>query len=155
LSNRVPNYSELIGRIDKVIRNVRSGAAPTVLRPAGGFGESFPSLQAKPPTKRITVKGWTTRRRLLAAAGVLLPLTLLTFFVYWSRSHGAGAAGPLLVPSGLEKPLFKGTSLSGWAPLEGLWTPAKDAEGGSILSGRGIVRRPIPLIQHYRIMLGL
>jgi hypothetical protein len=53
--------------------------------------------------------------------------------------------------------LFDGMAVSPpqWLAVEGAWAPARDLEGGSILAGRGIIRRQLLNIRNYRLTLGI
>lgn len=48
------------------------------------------------------------------------------------------------VPSGWAAPLFDGTTLRGWLPMDGQWSPARDAEGGRVIRGVGTLARQLP-----------
>jgi hypothetical protein len=102
----------------------------------------------------------TWRRSHMVMLGlVATSLVLVAAFVVakgpWQTSSSAHRDRPQMVSSGNIQNLFTGTSLAGWLPIEGAWIPARDIEGGLILSGRGGVRRPLPSFPHFRITMGL
>jgi eukaryotic-like serine/threonine-protein kinase len=144
-SKRIAGYEELAGRIDRLTGAQLGGARSREIR-AGRRARGAVELLSK--LRRSWLRVSFAIMLVLAAA--------LSAIWYFGRSGTAALpATPKLVASGREAELFEGTSLKGWFTVEGVWLPAKDAEGGLVLSGRGVIRRPLPTLANYRIMMGL
>jgi eukaryotic-like serine/threonine-protein kinase len=158
-SKRVADYQELLGRIDSLTgtRLPAAGSRARLLdRRTRTLAKLFSKLRSSWLVGRISSRQWPNLRLVFVTAIVLLlPAALFAIWHFWLRGSAATPTKPTLIASGREVQLFEGTSLRGWVPLEGVWAPTKDAEGGLVLSGRGMVRRPLPSLESYRIMLGL
>jgi hypothetical protein len=42
-----------------------------------------------------------------------------------------------------------------WTVVYGQWNPSRDAEGGRVLAGRGAIRRTIPRVEAFQIVVGV
>src|SRR5262249_38368615 len=93
--------------------------------------------------------------RWLVAAGVLTCLMAAggTAFFLWPRS----VPPPSLVSSRRMLPLFNGVNVNppDWVLRQGVWAPARDAEGGAMRTGAGTVQRRLPAWTNYRISMGV
>jgi serine/threonine protein kinase len=150
-SRRISDYRELIARIDRL--DYKMGRENPI-----SHGEGAPVAVAASKKGRLGKR--TLRRSHLPILGsVAVVLVVVAAFVVakrpWQTSLDAHRDRRQMVSSGNIQNLFTGTSLAGWLPIEGAWIPARDAEGGLILSGRGGMRRPLPSFSHFRITMGL
>jgi serine/threonine protein kinase len=146
---RVGDYQELIARIDRLSRAVPDIATVRDSR----YERKGGPLQV---IKERSI-GRLSRSTILGSAAVVIVVVSGVFAAlkFWPGVASKDPAGPRLVSTGNFENLFNGKSLAGWFPLEGVWTPAKDAEGGLILSGRGGIRRPLPAFSKFRLTFGL
>jgi hypothetical protein len=93
------------------------------------------------------------------AAVAAVVITAVAWFAPRGLRTGADLEPPY-TPSDWVQPLFDGQSISGWTTVAGGWGPALDPEGGYVLRGSGVIRRPLPEpderpLAHYRLTLGV
>jgi serine/threonine protein kinase len=140
---RISSYEELLARIDEL---------PVM----GGRGSA--EIQAAAATVGASVQsGWPWRRPLFLC-GTALVITALGvgLAAVWYGRRSPSPQPLTLVASHRGQALFDGLSLKGWLVNEGAWYPARDAEGGQVLSGKGMVtRRSLPEFANFRLTLGL
>jgi hypothetical protein len=139
---RVGSYPELLRRIDRI---TGSWSGELTARPPAAPPKPGPARRTRPVP-------------VLLAAGVGLGLLLAGVGVYLSgnRPSGAGKPGaPPAVKRGWSEPLFDGATLDGWVTVEGLWRPSADDEGGKVLAGKGVIRRPLPPVPNCRVGLNV
>jgi hypothetical protein len=129
--DRFASYQELSDAIDRA------------------FSSSGPSSAHSPtgssPTSKVRL--W------LAIAGVVLAVVMTVAAVSWWRLSSRETPVPM-VP-GKSVNLFSGKNLAGWFPEHGNWQPSQDDEGGTVLAGTGAIRRPIPKMANYRLLMGM
>lgn len=123
--HRPGSYSELIQRIDEALQAKSLHAPRAPLAKASGRA---------PDSRRRTIL-WTS-----AIAVLALPVCGYYFLPNIKRP----ATVERYVPSGWAAPLFDGTTLRGWLPLNGQWSPGRDAEGGRVIRGSGTLERTLP-----------
>jgi hypothetical protein len=143
---RVGSYDELIQRIDLLSLYPEQAALAAA------------KTQAVPATVHAQAEPRPRRRRwyVVALAAVLALAGAAALAWRWRPDlFHAAPPRPTLVPADTVQSLFEGTSLKGWQPLAGGWTPKQDADKASVLSGKGIIRRPLPPWANYRLTLGL
>jgi serine/threonine-protein kinase len=143
---RISNYAELLERIDRL----------AVIRSGFRFDPSLaPAAPPKARPRRWTWR-WPPRRRHLTVVMPLVALALL--LVGWTLALTSASNRTSIAPlvtTGHGLPLFDGTTLNGWAVDEGAWYPARDSEGGRVLSGQGIIRRRLPSLDQFRVTLSI
>jgi serine/threonine protein kinase len=144
---RIGSYEELLQRIDLLTLYPESAAALAAAKTLPV--PSAPSTKIRPAPRR--------RRWLVVALVALLALAGAGALAWyeWPRLFHPKPSRPTMVRSDREERLFDGQSLRGWQTLSGLWTPGRDAEKANVLSGRGLIRRPLPPWASYRLTLGL
>jgi serine/threonine protein kinase len=144
---RVSSYEELIRRIDLL---PLSSPSPAALAAAQ-------TLPAPVPVVTKPLPAWRRRRGLVAALAAVLVLAGIggTAWRWWPTLFPSTPPRPTFVASDKAQSLFDGTSLNGWQILSGGWTPAQDADKASVLSGRGVIRRPLPRWANYRVTVGI
>lgn len=134
---RLGSYQELLDRIDRLPLAPALCPAPTV------------RLLAVEAPKRRRIRPWQ-------AAVILLPLVAIfaALLAKWTRPE---PNVPQVRTETWTRQLFDGKSVSPphWMTLNGQWAPAKDAEGGIVLSGRGVIVHHLPLLADYRLSLGV
>jgi len=86
----------------------------------------------------------------VAAAGLILA-GLGAWWLTWP----AADPPPPRLRAGPGVPLFNGQNLAGWVVAGGGWQPATDDEGGTVLAGTGLIRRPLPALTCYRVLMGV
>lgn len=140
---RPANYRELLREIDAL---AGSDVLPTQPMPA--------TTLATLPTQIIggvtTVKSVQPRTKPGVLAAIGLVVVLLLFGGGWLLTRNRPQKITVVVGDyrsdryGPEFSLFTGVDLIGWGNLSGEWKPAKDKEGGAVLSGRqGSVTRSL------------
>ncbi len=144
--DRVPSYSELIARIDRVVAALRPEPHDTIPLPRAKHASAGRVLLSR----RRLVTGIVALSGIgLAVAGVLLLPGLL----------GWGAKDVALVPAGRLQPLFDGQTTDGWKTVQGgFWTVRDDAGGSKGIfctGGDGVVKRALPPMEHYRVSVGV
>jgi hypothetical protein len=143
-AKRLGGYPELLARMEQL--GVSRQGASTPATPA----ISSPALPEPRPR-------WG-KRALLAGIPALVGLALVLTLAWHNRTP---ESEPLSAPQALtsidSRPLYDGESINGWRVLKGFWSPARDAEKGAVLSGRGAILRPLipPPSADYRLTLGL
>jgi len=137
--NRFASYQELLDAIDRAFLT-----APLERRAAGDWQAATVAQSARKPS----VWHW-------AAIGVAV-LTIMSIIgaLVWRQSSARNTPPPQMT-SGNSVNLFSGKSLSGWFPERGNWQPTTDDEGGTVLAGSGLIRRPIPNRSEYRLLMGV
>lgn len=138
---RVATYQELLRRIEEVTAAV-SGPAPAAACPAR------PDARARRPQPR-----WV--RWVLPAFAALLVTPVLVFHAYPRLVYNAGPAEARPFAARRVEPLFDGVSLQGWQPVSGSWKAARDAEGGRVLAGRGVIARRLRQAADYRVTVNV
>jgi serine/threonine protein kinase len=144
---RVGSYEELLQRIDLLLLYPERASVQI-------------AAKTKPvPTSPITEIRPAPRRRhwLLVAVATLLALAGAGTLAWheWPTWFHSRPPQPMLVPSDNAQSLFDGMNLAAWQTLSGSWAPARDADMATVLSGRGIIRRPLPSWTNYRLNFGL
>jgi serine/threonine protein kinase len=136
-TKRPAGYPELLERIDHMIDSPVQVTTPARRRPQQSV--SWPHRST---------------RLFLAAVNFLIVATVIGLGLWWR--HGSKTPAPIerQLISGQTIPLFAGT-LNGWVPLQGQWRAAADAEGARVLSGNGLIRRPLPEAPDYRVSLAV
>jgi serine/threonine protein kinase len=154
-AGRPASYQELIERIDRI----SAGLVKTRTETTDSNGSKPEPAPASAPAVDLHRRTWTFHPWFRPLLALLLGGTaILTLFavLVWSRApKTATPTGPTLAASGWIQPLFNGASLADWSIEEGVWMVAKDAEGGQVLSGKGVIRRALPPLAYYRVTLGI
>ncbi len=145
---RLGSYDELLQRIDLLTLYPEQMSVPALAK-------TLPVPIA--PTTCIRSAPRPRRRLIVAAVVALLALAAAGALAWheWPSWFHPKPPRPMMVPSDNAQSLFDGTSLKGWQTLAGGWTPTRDADKANVLSGRGIIRRPLPPWANYRLTLGL
>jgi len=174
-AERPGRYSELVREIDHLLGTLPSMAG-SVAAATSSLRFSEPVFETKtltsPQTATSIAKTQTTARppirgakrwwpwivsalaMMALAAGFLIPSRL-------TRREEPPTENGVMEPVGATRYLFKGTSLAGWTPRSGQWTPTPDHEisgSGDGVLGRVILKdaatgsRPEPL-PFYRLTL--
>jgi serine/threonine protein kinase len=139
-NKRIGGYPELLGRLDELTAHP---SATTTVRE---------SVQHTPPSRRL---------RWARVAVIALPIVVAAAVIaaLWGRSTARRPpTQPLSELATLaDRALFDGLTLEGWSTIEGHWQPSMDADGGNVLSGRGIILRPLipPPPANYRLSMGV
>jgi hypothetical protein len=144
--DRIADYATLLERIDRL----------PALRP-NVAGPMTAELPAAGPTAAPPGRGQIRRRVILAGITALTALALAAG-AWWAGGRlREKPAGPTMVSSGWRQPLYDGATLPlvDWVHPEGEWAPARDADGGRVLSGRGAIRRRLPPLPDLRLVLGV
>jgi serine/threonine protein kinase len=141
---RLSDYRRLIDRID----NLAESSTLVLSAPKEPATLERPAPQP-PPQHKSPSRLWPV--------GLLIILVVVGGAVglgwwYWSTPS---TPIPTLVVGSRRVHLFDGVALSGWQIVDGQWLVARDAEGGQVLSGLGLVRRPLPDYENYRLTLGV
>lgn len=149
-STRIGDYTELLSRIDIVLRDIgteravggstfvnmgtrTSGSEPTRLF------EATPAAQVPKPVVGVVVP--RTGRRWLVWSGLILLTMVLAIAgsVFGPRIwNGRGVSpGPRTwLVTGWSRECYDGQSLRGWKTIDGRWIPGRnDGEGGKLLAG--------------------
>jgi serine/threonine protein kinase len=134
---RFPSYQQLLDAIDQ-----RFGVAPPPNEPRTVKPRTIPEVSGSARARRRWWIGLGLGMALLVAA-----------FVWWYRT--APPPGPPQMQTGTTMALFNGKNLAGWLIGTGTWQPTGDEEGGTVLAGTGIIRRPLPRMPHYRLLMGV
>ncbi|HEY1068253.1 MAG TPA: hypothetical protein VGE52_19165, partial [Pirellulales bacterium] len=116
------------------------------------YVEAAPSASAAVPLPETTNVASPARRAPVGAiAGGLGIALLLAAGVFFGLRPASLPAKPLEMATGYEQPLFDGRGLEQWLPAQGSWRADVDEEGGAILRGAGVARRPIPPLKNFSV----
>jgi serine/threonine protein kinase len=155
-SLRLGSYDELRERIDALPvmqGGPRPPVAPTIafesLAEWGPEQDTPPPMGGKPGNRSGPRRRWWAWAGLAAA----VPLLVLGVWAGWRREMPV--VPPPMVQSGRGMPLFNGETLDGFTVGSGSWGVALDAEGGRVLEGGGMLRRPLPPFASFRLSLGV
>lgn len=143
---RISDYNQLIQRID---------ALP-------GVGSHLPSSTTIPIPQPSPARPPTRRRRPLVLTALLLVAALAGGFLWYNnaeRDAPPPQAAPTrtMVPSGWEQNLFDGVNVGfpNWFILRGGWKSTPNVEGSQVIAGEGVIRRTLPPLKHYQLVLGV
>ncbi len=128
-ADRPQTYDELIARIDALL--------------AGDVPQTKPSKPPKPAGRVWRLGGAAA---VVLAAGAALAV--------WLAQPGPSQPPPT-EDAGPPVELFRPTEFGSWKTIDGLWKPDVNAEKSSVLTGRGTIRRPIPVEGDYRLTVGV
>ncbi len=132
IGDRPASHAELLAAIDRLLFEL-------------------PSYSAIAPVPVSTSKPGVRGPRWIIAIIVLAMLGVAGGAALYFRpvlSHETWKAGNAVV-------LFDGKNLAGWRFGKGTWKPDRDAEGGTVLAGQGVIARPLPEFDSYRLLLGV
>jgi eukaryotic-like serine/threonine-protein kinase len=142
---RPASYDELLRKIDALGKNevqLHLGETATVPLPDHALAESV--RQSPAAEARGRSPGRLPRWLLPASAGLVV-FAMLAFAIGSYLSRAPLPVARALGPSGKSLSLFNGKTIKDWKVRSGAWTPGKDDEGGSILTGAGgIASRSLP-----------
>lgn len=167
---RIPDYQTLLARIDALPCLQGAAPLPSTLRSTVGAtlrGSSVPDVSlgydddepAAAPAAEPKRTFWTRRAALAVAGGAAALTFVLAGVMLFALKGGALFApatpkAPLVLQTDFDQPLFDGESLQGWLLDRGSWKAAVDEEGGKVLRGAGVIRRPLPPFPMYRVACG-
>lgn len=143
---RPASYEELLKKIDSLgksdaLMHLGETAAIPVQQMFEKSGLA-PAAEAPPPPKKSPRR---LPRWLLAVGAGAIPLVLILLATFNFYSGPPLPVARELGTSGKSIALFNGKTFKDWQNRGGVWTPGKDDEGASILTGaNGIASRKIP-----------
>jgi hypothetical protein len=133
-SDRLGSYKELRERIQSLVAPPPEPTAAATVAPT------------TPPRR-------TRQRRLAVALACGLIAGMIGALAAGRSRPNPTAARPMETGQGVA--LFDGVSLTGWRVAGGNWEATTDAEGGNVLAGQGVIRRPLPPMPCFRVTLGV
>ncbi|MSU77059.1 MAG: serine/threonine protein kinase [Gemmataceae bacterium] len=129
LGDRIATHADLLIAIDRLLDARPSEPASTI-----------------PEPPKLARRRW----RWFVFAGLIVLALAGATAVYLRQGH---VSEEWIADGSIS--LFDGKNLAGWRFIRGTWKPDKDAEGGTVLSGQGIIARPLPDFANYRLLLGV
>ncbi len=160
-AHRVPDYSELLRRIDQVAASASCDHEPLMET------SELPTVQEPCATEIMPVAGSSSQGPsprsswLWPAVMGGLPLVMVAigwlFMRQWQH-ESIPDTSVTYSPGVWNAYLFDGSSLSGWSIVNGQWSLDVDDEGGRILAGNGVASRTIrrePPLDDYRVTLAV
>jgi hypothetical protein len=162
-ANRPADYTELLGRIDRVLQQVGMTSEDSrTLNIAGTITQLDPSSAMAVLKSNAVENRRPEWRAWLVTAAVSCAILVAGVLVARQRPKTLPLLGPRLVSTGWREPLFNGT-LNNWLAVSGQWGDATDEDGAKVLAGSdGSVRREFSRttdgkrkpLDNYRITLG-
>ncbi len=158
-SRRIADYRTLLERIDRLTRGpqlplaqalqatsefqVHDEAATDTVAVAATPESGIEPAAPKPARGRPAPGRW--RRGMVWAVPALgVALAILAWTQFGARDDASRHGDTPMAPSGWGRALYDGFAITEWRALEGVWKHGSDAEGGRVLSGRGVVARQLP-----------
>lgn len=150
-NQRIGTYEELLQQIDALPflqdASPRKSSFSRPEPPTAASEKVAPPVRAKPRRTKVWVA--------VGAVGVFLIVAAVWFL------FSTPAGKPLVETKGHHEDLYNIETRAGWVIKNGKWDPAKDEENTTVLSGtstgsgRGVYRRTIAPLPHFRIIMGV
>jgi serine/threonine protein kinase len=141
---RIPNYSELLRRIDALLRPDAAARTDATQIDPTVAAIDVAQATAQPLSQALTRSASPTISRRALTAGIAILLAGMALLLAWQWRTRLPPAGQRdLTPGDWSEYLFNGTNLQVWLrDSDGQWTIGKDDERANVLAGKdGVTRR--------------
>ena len=130
IESRPKDYAELLSLIDQLHQRGASLHHPAAM-----------PVDDRPGKIAAQSRGLNWKWLVAASALVVCALLAVSLLRTFPRANSTVIPHNL---TGWAAPLYDGSTLRGWLPRSGQWTPTEDAEGGNVIQGSGLLHRSLP-----------